>query len=175
MGHPQQALEKGARCWPTSGWSPRVGPGSAERWWLTALSNISQPISVIITREWRSQALILLFWAFLEVKAGFRVIPTKLLGSDRRVQWKQQKCSLLSQTHSRCGNTPKLFAFVTMIFAIFQTMSMVSLNKIGTRVLEHEPKAWVAFFIGHPVWPLTDLVFDLVLTWSLDVALNECL
>ena len=37
-------------------------------------------ISVIITREWRSQALILLFWAFLEVKAGFRVIPTKLFG-----------------------------------------------------------------------------------------------
>ena len=36
---------------------------------------------------------------------------------------------------------PKLFAFVTMIFAIFQTMSMVSLNKIDTRVLEHEPKA----------------------------------
>ena len=52
--------------------------------------------------------------------------------------------------HSRCGNTPKLFAFVTMIFAIFQTMSMVSLNKIGTRVLEHEPKAWVAFFYWTP-------------------------
>ena len=28
---------------------------------------------------------------------------------------------------------------------------MVSLNKIGTRVLEHEPKARVAFFLGHPV------------------------
>ena len=68
------------------------------------------------------------------------------LGSDRRVQWKQ-KYSLLSQTHSRCGNTPKLFAFVTMIFAIFQTMSMVSLNKIYTRVLEHEPKAWVVFLL----------------------------
>ena len=30
------------------------------------------------TREWRSQALILLFWALLEVKPGFRAIPTKL-------------------------------------------------------------------------------------------------
>ena len=46
--------------------------------WLTALSNISQSISVMITRDWRSQALILLFWALLEVKAGFRVIPVKL-------------------------------------------------------------------------------------------------
>ena len=32
----------------------------------------------MITREWRSQALILLFWALIEVKAGFRVIPAKL-------------------------------------------------------------------------------------------------
>ena len=106
---------------------------------------------VVDVLEWHSQALILLFWALLEVKAGFGWSQLNFLGSDRRVQWKQQKCSLLSQTHSRCGNKPKLFGFVTMIFAVFQTMSMVSLNKIGTRVLEHEPKAWVAFFIGHPV------------------------
>ena len=48
-----------------------------------------------------------------------------------------------------------------MIFAIFRTMFMVSLNKIGTRVLEHEPKARVAFFLGHPVG--TDLV--LLFSW----------
>ena len=48
---------------------------------------------------------------------------------------------------SKCGNTSELFAFVTIIFAIFRTMFMVSLNKIGTRVLEHEPKAWVAFLL----------------------------
>ena len=34
-----------------------------------------------------------------------------------------------------------------MIFAIFRTMFMVSLNKIGTRVLEHEPKVRVAFLL----------------------------
>ena len=151
MGHPQQALEKGDRCRPTSDWSPPAGPRSAERWWLTALSNISQSISVMITREWPSQAHIILFWAFLEVKAVFRVIPAKLFEKRPSIQWKKQKCSLLSKTHSRCGNTSKLFAFVTMIFAIFRTMFMVSLNKIGTGVLEHEPKVWVAFFIGHPV------------------------
>ena len=160
MGHPQQALEKGARCRPTSGWSPRAGPGSAERWWLTALSHISQSISVIITRDWRSQALSFCSGHFSKSRRVFGWSQLNFLGSNRRVQWKQQKCSLLSQTHSRCGRTPKLFAFVTMIFAIFQTMSMVSLNKIGTRVLEHEPKAWVAFFIGHPVVGQIQWVFS---------------
>ena len=37
----------------------------------------------MITREWRSQAFILLFWALLEVKAGFRVIPAKLFEKKR--------------------------------------------------------------------------------------------
>ena len=32
----------------------------------------------MFTRDWRSQALILLFWALLEVKTGFRVILAKL-------------------------------------------------------------------------------------------------
>ena len=32
----------------------------------------------MFTRDWRSQSLILLFWALLEVDAGFRVIPAKL-------------------------------------------------------------------------------------------------
>ena len=102
--------------------------------------------------EWRSQALSFCSGHFSKSRRVFGWSQLNFLGSDRRVQLKQQKCSLLSQTHYRCGNTPKLFAFMTMIFAIFQTMSMVSLNKIGTRVLEHEPKAWVAFFIGHPVF-----------------------
>ena len=89
---------------------------------------------------------------FTKSKRVFGWSQPNFLRSDRRVQWKQQKCSLLSKTHSRCGNTFKLFAFVTMIFATFRTMFMVSLNRIGTRVLEHEPKAWVSFFIGHPVY-----------------------
>ena len=94
---------------PTSGWSPRAGPRSAERWWLTVLSNILQSISVINTREWHSEAHILLFWALLEVKAGFRVIPTKLLreatvesseNSRNVVFW--AKCILDVATHPSC-------------------------------------------------------------------------
>ena len=32
-----------------------------------------------------------------------------------------------------------------MIFSLFWTTCMAILNKIGTRVLEHEPKIWVSF------------------------------
>ena len=46
----EQAVEKGARCRPTSTWA---APRSAERWWLTALSNVSQWTLVISAGEWR--------------------------------------------------------------------------------------------------------------------------
>ena len=166
MGHPQQAPEKGARCRPTSCWSPRACPRSAERWWLTALSNISQSISVMITREWRSKLLSFCSGHFSKSKRVFGSSQPNFLRSARRVQWKQQKCSLLSKTHFRCCNISKLIAFVTMIFAIFRTIFMVSLKKIGTHVLEHEPKAWVAFFLGHPV-PIVRFVWTTQTRWYL--------
>ena len=76
----------------------------------------------MITRERRSQTLFLLFWSLLEVKAGFRVIPTKLFEKrpSSPVKTAESK-SLLSKTYSRCGNTSKLFAFVGLIFAMFRS------------------------------------------------------
>ena len=77
MGHQQQALEKALNVSPL----PADHLGQAQgppNDWLTTLLTILQSLSVIITCEWHSQTLILLFWALLEVKAGFRVIPTKI-------------------------------------------------------------------------------------------------
>ena len=65
-------------------------------------------------------------------------------GSERH-----QTASDAPKRHQMASDGSKLFAFVTMIFAIFWTMSMVSLNKISTHVLEHLTLPYSIRFLGY--------------------------